>query len=47
MAANVTQRIKYVFYRKEAFYFRRAITLKRVRTRLFMILFILTLLSGN
>jgi hypothetical protein len=31
MAANVTQSVKYIFYRKEAFFLRRAITLKTSR----------------
>jgi hypothetical protein len=38
MAANVTQRVKYIFYRKEAFFLRRAITLKTSREGGFWIL---------
>jgi hypothetical protein len=37
MAANVTQRVKYIFYRKEAFFLRRAITLKTGRSGSFWI----------
>ena len=37
MAANVTQRVKYIFYRKEAFSLRRAITLKTTRKGAFWI----------